>query len=87
MIDGTSRSRIERGGSLSPERCRASMRTVAILANSDGWPICRPPIESQLWLDSAVPAPVPTASTITSSRMPKPYSAGATHSRMRGEIW
>ena len=54
---GTSRSRSERGGSFRLDRYRASISTVATLASSDGWPIWCPPIESQLWLLCAVPAP------------------------------
>ena len=51
------------------DRYRASMSTVATLASSDGWPIWWPPIESQLWLLSAVPAPVPTSSTTQQDRL------------------
>ncbi len=68
---GPMRSRSERGGSFRLDRNRASISTVATLANSDGCPIWCPPTESQLWLPTAVPTPVPTASTTTSSRILK----------------
>ncbi len=45
------------------------MSTVATLASSDGCPIWCPPTDSQLWLLCAVPAPVPTTSTMASSAM------------------
>ena len=45
---------------LEPARTRASMRTTVIFATSDGWPIRRPPMVSQLWELAALPAPLPS---------------------------
>src|SRR5215210_2090249 len=54
------------GGSLNVDNTFASASTTVIFANSEGWPMRKPPIASQLFVLAAVPAPLPMKSSSTS---------------------
>jgi len=53
------KSTIVKAGRRRPATCRANMRITPSLANSAGWPMRRPAIDSQDRVPLAVPAPVP----------------------------
>ena len=80
---GPSRSLRFRGGSSLAERRRASPKTAAIFANSDGWN-WRAPSSIQGPAPSAAVAPVPTANVAARRTSEKRYAGIASHSKHAG---
>jgi hypothetical protein len=69
-----------------PESTRASINTTAIFASSEGCPSRTPPIESQLFVLAAVPAPVPMKKSRNSRTHAPRYIGRAPHSSRRTEV-
>ena len=73
------------GGSLNAESTLASASTTVIFASSDGCPMRKPPIASQLLVLAAVPAPLPTNSSRRSIATLSPYAGHVSQSSRRTE--
>ena len=86
MAAGFQRPSNDVGALRSPESTRASISTTAIFANSDGCPSCTPPIESQLLVLAAVPAPLPKKSRMSNMAQAPMYTGHEAHSSRRTDI-
>jgi hypothetical protein len=75
----------DRGGSLKVERTFAMASTTVIFASSDGCPMRKPPIASQLLELAAVPAPLPMNRSSRSMAIVMPYMGHVSQSSMRTE--
>src|SRR5215212_11524133 len=73
------------GGSLNVESTFASASTTVIFASSDGCPIRKPPMASQLFELAAVPAPLPTNNSSTSIATDRKYAGQVSQSSNRTE--
>ncbi len=83
---GVIRPRREVGATRREENHNASIRMVASLANSTGWPIRIEPIASQLLLLACPAGTGPDHERAIRSARPMPYSQGVAHSSSRKEL-